>query len=431
MKKILAIVLVLLMALSLFACNKETTPEDTTSEAPAETSSEAPSNVPDVPSAEPTVNPTGGEIGMYDPDYDYASNTTYTVQYVVLATQGLYEAFSDAFAHWATMMNINYLGMQEYGGDKDAYLSNLPTLAENCDGLLIDPDSQMYTRCAEILDEVGCPWMGCMAAPRDYEAEDMPLLHPFVGFDNYQVGTIFPPKLLEYKEMLWPDVPLEEFGFIEVDFSVAFPLKQREMGCYDTLMTLAPDMAENRYFIADTAINTFDVDTSSQVVSTVLSQNPGIEYWLVFAEVDDMAKGAAAALDTMGLTDNSCVMTFGGTGLQIQWDAGVQDAWRAACYLPQTIYAEPIIGALYAFMNGDATPETLWPNWVNANDAGTSGSYASRLLPYYWIEYDNYQTVIRWSDIYAGSDYYPEYSSEGITRDTYSSQVIVPDYYAG
>jgi ABC-type sugar transport system substrate-binding protein len=113
------------------------------------------------------------------------------------------------------------------------------------------------------------------------------------------------------------------------------------MGALDTLKTLEPDMAENRYWVADTAINTFDVDTSSQVVSAILSQHPEIEYWLVFAEVDDMAKGAAAALDSIGLTDNSCVMTFGGTGLQIQWDAGVQDAWRAACYLPQTSLTRP------------------------------------------------------------------------------------------
>jgi hypothetical protein len=424
MKKILAIVLVVLMALSLFACAKEepTTPS-------ASPSATTPSNTPGTPSAGPTVNPTGGEIGMYDPDYDYNANTRYKVQYVVLATQGLYEAFSDAFEHWATQMNIEYLGMQEYGGDKDAYLSNLPTLAKATDGLLVDPDSQMYTRVAEILDELGHPWMGCMAAPRDYEAEGMPLIHPFVGFDNYQVGTIFPPKLLEYKDKLWPDVPLDDFGFITVDFSTAFPLKQREMGAKDTLAQVAPDLLD-RYFVADTSINTFDVDTSSQVVSTVLSQNPDIEYWLVFAEVDDMAKGAAAALDTMGLTDNSAVMTFGGTGLQLQWDEGRQDAWRAACYLPQTIYAEPIIGALYAFMNGDATPETIWPEWVNANDkGGPDANYASRLLPYYWIEYDNYKAMIKWSDLYAGSNYFPDYPADGLTRDSYSSQVTIPDYY--
>lgn len=430
MKKVLAIILVLLIALSLFACNKESAAPP--SEAPSDTSAAPPpasSNTPATPSEGPTVNPEGGEIGMYDPNYDYNANPKYKVQYVVLATQGLYEAFSDAFAHWASVMNLEYLGMQEYGGDKDAYLSNLPTLARAADGLLVDPDSQMYTRVAEILNEEGCPWMGCMAAPRDYEAEGMPLIHPFVGFDNYQVGTIFPPKLLEYKDKLWPDVPIEDFGFITVDFSVAFPLKQREMGAYDTLKQIAPDMLD-RYWVADTSINTFDVDTSSQVVSTILAQQPDIEYWLVFAEVDDMAKGAAAALDTMGYTDNSVVMTFGGTGLQIQWDEGRQDAWRAACYLPQTIYAEPIIGALYAFMNGDATPDDIWPDWVNVNDCGGEGkSYASRLLPFYWIEYDNYKAMIKWSDIYAGSDYFPDYPAEGLTRDSYSSQVVIPDYY--
>ena len=430
MKKILAIVLCLLMALSLFACGDKPSEPADSSEPPA-TTTQAPNTSTEPTSSEPVDNSFSGEIGMFDPDYDYSANPTYTVQYVVLATQGLYEAFDAAFKHWASKMNINYLGMQEYGGDKDAYLSNLPTLAKNCDGLLIDPDSLMYTRCAEILAEENCPWMGCMAPARDEEAADKPLLNPFVGFDHYQVGAIFPPKLLEFKDKLWRDVPIDDFGFITVDFSVAPPLHDRERGAFDTLSTLQPDMAENRYWVADTSINTFDVDTSSQVVSAVLSQHPEIEYWLVFAEVDDMAKGAAAALDSMGLTDNSCVMTFGGTGLQIQWDADVQDAWRAACFLPQTIYAEPIIGALYAFMNGDATPDTLWPDWVNASDkGGPDHNYASRILPYYWIEYDNYKAMLKWSDIYAGSDFF-DYPTEGLDVNSYSARVAVPNYYAG
>lgn len=427
MKKILAIVLAMLMVASLFACGGTSTPSASPSESVAPSASTAPAS--ESPSAEPTSNAATGEIGMFDPNYDYSANQKYKVQYVVLATSILYEMFNAAFEHWATQMNIEYLGMQEYGGDKDAYLSNLPTLANNVDGLLVDPDSQQYTRVAEVLNENGTPWMGCMAAPRNYEDPAMPLIHPFVGFDNYVVGTIMPAKLLEFKDELWPDVPLEEFGFITVDYSTAFPLHQREQGFKDTLTALHPEVMEN-YFVADTAINMFDLDTSKQVVSAVLSQNPDIEYWLIWAEIDNMAQGAAVAIDTVGLTDNSAIVTFGGTALQMQWDAGNEDAWRAACYLPQTIYAEPIIGALYAFMSGQATAEDIWPNWVNVNDkGGADANYASRLLPYYWIEKDNYKQMIKWSDIYAGSNYYPDYPADGITRDTFSTSVPVPESY--
>jgi hypothetical protein len=427
MKKIMAIVLVLLMVVSLFACNQGTNTSSTPS--PSTTPPTSPSSDTTSPSADPTVNPVGGEIGMYDPNYDYTANPRYKVQYIVLQTQGLYEAMNDAFEHWASLMNIEYLGMQDYGGDKDAYLSNLPTLAKANDGLLVDPDAMQYNRVAEILDELGTPWMGCMAAPRDYEAEGKPLIHPFAGFDNYQIGYIFGETLIKYKDKFWPDVPIKEFGFITVDYSVSAPLHSRETGCKDALTASAPELMD-RYFVADTSINTFDVDTSSQVVTSVLAQHPDIEYWLIFAEVEDMAKGAAVAIDTMGLTDNTCIADFGCVALQAQWDAGQQDAWRVAGWLSQTIYAEPMIGALYAFMNGDASPETIWPNWINVNDCGgESGTYASRLLPFYWMEYDNYKEMMKWSDLYAGSNNYPNYPADGITRDSYSSGAEVPAYY--
>lgn len=443
MKKFLAIILVLVMCFSFVACNSDKPSDDAANTDGAGTSdpvntgdNSTPSNTGGTDLGGEGDGPidTGSEdldlIGMYNPDYDYSQNPTYKVAYVVLATGVLYEAFGTAFEHWCSVMNMEYLGLREFAGDKDAYLTGLTTIAREADGLLIDPDAQMYTRCAEILDELGKPWMGCMAAPRDYEQDGMPLLHPFVGFDNYQVGTIMVPKLLEFKEELWPDVDWSEVGFITVDFSISPPLHDRERGAYDTLSQLQPELLDN-YFVADTAINTFDVDTSSQVVSSVLATNPHIEYWLIFAEVDTMAQGSAAAVDTVGLTDTSAVVTFGGTGLQLQWDSGTQDAWRAACYLPQTLYAEPIIGALYAYMSGQAEPNTIWPSWCNVNDqGGEDGPYASRLLPAFWIEYDNYKAMIKWSDVYSNSNFFPDYPADGLTRDSYSAAVTIPASYS-
>ena len=161
-----------------------------------------------------------------------------------------------------------------------------------------------------------------------------------------------------------------------------------------------------------------------------MTRHPEIEYWLVFAEFDDMAKGAAAAAETMGLADTTCIAAFGGSSLLSQWDAGIEDSWKVACYLPTSMYTEPIVGALYAFMNGDATPDTLWPNWVDVHDCGGDDhSYASRMLPYYWVENHNYKSIVKWGDIYAGTNYYPDYPVGDLTRDSYSTQVAVPVSY--
>ncbi len=436
MKKFLAILLALVMVLAMVACGGDKAPADTGADTSTDAGNEAGGESYVDTSAsglgeqdENVDNTATGEIGMYDPNYDYNANPRYKVVYYVLATSVLYEAFGDAFEHWCSVMNLEYGGLVDYAGDKDAYLSNLQTIATEYDGVMIDPDAEQYKRCAEILDEAGTPWMGCMAEARDYAAEGAPLLHPYVGFDNYQVGVICANYLITYYQNKYPDVDPSEIAWGCVDFSTSPPLATRQVGFYETLIAHDPTIAD-RYWVADTAIGTFDLDTSNTVMSAVLAEHPEYEYWMVFGETDTQSQGAAVAFDTAGLTDTCATVTFGGTGLQLQWDAGIQDSWVAACYLPQTIYAEPIIGALYAYMIGQTTPEEIWPEWYKEGEA-----YAMRGLPAFWIEYGTYKHVIKWSDIYAGSNYYADYPAEfngqPITRDDFSVRVAIPEGYAG
>ena len=439
MKKIIALVLCLLLVFSLVACGstssdtkedttaaEETTTEETTEAAEETTSGKADSSTSAFgdDTQEEVVNEV--EEGLYDPNYDYSQNPTYKVAYYVLATGVLYEEQGKAMEHWCSVMNCEYGGLLAAGGDKDAYLSNLSTLAQEYDGLVIDPDAEQYGRCAEILDEAGCPWMGLMSIARDYSQEGSPMVHPYVGFSQTDVGAMMAPQLLSIKEEMWPDVSIDEFGFICVDYTVSPVLHERLTGFQDALAEIDPAYAENdvRFFTADTSINTFDVDTSNQVVSAILAEHPDIEYWLVFAEIDDMAMGAAAAFDNVGLTDNAAVVTFGGTALQNQWDAGTTSAWVAACYLPPLIYNEPIFGALYLYMSGQTTPEEIWAEWKDDAEP----TYAKRMLPAYWIYQDNYQHMIEWADVYAGSNFY-DYDDTGITRNDFSTHVDVPAYY--
>ncbi len=435
MKKLIAIVFSVLMLLSAAACGTENaqTPDAAPGKTPISDGTdvgESSVGEDNMGTGQEYVKPTSGEVelGLYDSGYDYAANPRYKIQYVAINASALEEAFSDSISAWCDLMNMEYLGMCEFGGDKDAFISSLPVLAEAADGLILDPEPLMFDKVAEIMEGTDCHWMPGMYEARDYNTT-FQRLNTFVGFNDVQLGSIFPGKLLAMADELWPDVPREEIGFITVDYSLDPALHNRALACEEALAKLAPEMMDN-YYVADTAINFFDVETSNEVVSAVMTRHPEIEYWLVFAEFDDMAKGAAAAADTMGLADTTCIAAFGGSSLLTQWDAGIQDSWKVACYLPTSMYTEPIVGALYAFMNGDATPDTLWPNWVDANDHGGEGhNYAARLLPYYWIENHNYKSIVKWGDIYAGTNYYPDYPVGDLTRDSYSTQVAVPESY--
>ena len=437
-KRIFALFLILAMLFAFTAaCNKT---EVKTSEAPP---SQAGDPSTPVSSAPPTTTPSAvappvvsqegqndftGELGMYNPDYDYSKNPKYKIAYLVSNnSSGLYTDSGLAFAHWASLSNCEYMGLIDFANDDDAMMAQLPQLARDYDGLVMDANAKMYSRVYEIMEPTGTPWMSFMAAPRDYGYDTLPLLHPYIGFDQGYVGGIFAEYLLNKAATEWPDVPIEEFGFITVDAASAPPLHERETAAYNKVLELNPDMAANRYFPVDAWAVGFDASAAQQVVSTVLSMNPDIKHWLVFGVYDDMSQGAAAAIDQAGYTDTSWVTTFGGNALVTQWDAGVQTSWKSALFLPQTVFTEAIFFSLYAFMNGDATPEDMFPEWKNVHEDTRYGSFATRLLPFYEILFDDYQRMLKWSDVYAGSHTYDRYPlPPDITRDSYPISVPVP-----
>ncbi len=424
MKKLLAIVLAMLMALSLFACGGTTTTSDPDESAPA---SVAPTKEPES-EGQKNTGKTGDhpldKVGFFDPEFDYASGPRFKVQYMVSVTSPLYDMFSSAFAFWAEKMNIEYSPLWASGGDNDAYLNNLTTfINQGVDGFLLDPDPATFPRIAEICDEAGVAWMSCMS-PAQADATQ-PLLRPYVGFDQIWFGRQMAAKLIEYKKTEWADVPADEIGYIAVDYSLAGVLHDREVGAEQMWVESGESM--DHFYIADTVTVGPTMDGANTAVTAILSQQPQYTHWLVSAMFDDAAMGAAAALDAMGFTDNACVVTIGGTSLQRQWDSGMEDAWRFAMFTPQTIYAEPIIGALYAFMSGQATPETIWPSWV---DKSRGDKYARLLLPSYWMTHENYKRLLEWSDVYAGADEY-DYDPTGLTRDTFNARMDIPESYAG
>ena len=430
MKKALAIVLAMLLIVGLVACNGGTTNPAATP-TPANTPSES-TPTPDATPAEPVDNTATGEIGLFDPDKDYSENDTFKVVYLVSNnTSGLYTEASRSFAHWASISNVEYGGLLDMGGDVDAFFSQLPQLARDYDGIIMDADATMYDRVNEVMEPTGTPWMSFMAAPRDETMDSKPLLHPFIGFEQKDVGAFLADYLVKQAAIEWPDVPLSEFGFITVDYSASPPLHQREIGAREKLLEVAPEFIDDgRYFVADTAtLGMFTADNSQQVVNSVLSMNPDITHWLIFGEIDDMAQGAASAIDLMGYNDTTFVTSFGGAALTKQWDTGRESAWKSAQYLPQSIFTEPIFFSLYAFMAGDATPETIFPEWKNKSEDTTYGSFAARMLPFYEITFETYQHLLKWSDIYAGSDIFPTYPADGITRDDFSVTLPVPAHY--
>ncbi|MDR2487418.1 MAG: hypothetical protein LBD12_05575 [Clostridiales Family XIII bacterium] len=376
-------------------------------------------------------------VAYYDPDFDYTDGGSikpFKVKYLVNSSGPLYESQDVGFKHWAPLMNMQYDGISAANGDSDLYIQMLQeAIDQGYDGLLLDPDTVIYPRILEVMAEnPHVQFMGCMSPIRDLGAEPdengaYPLLWPSVGFDFYQNGVMSTEKLVEWKKENLPDVDWNDIAFLSYDFSIAPPLHLRTVGAEATWKELTG--TSDNIFTVDTASGQLDMNTAQELAMTTISTNSEYKYWLVSALIDDFAQGAAVALDSQGLTDNSCVVAIGGVAAVAQWDANQHDAWRYALFTGVNIVQEPIIGALYAFMAGYATPYNIWPQWVNENDHGLGDNrFASMLLPTIWIEADGYTKYLEWTDVYAEANVY-DYPADGITRDMFTAKTPVPEAY--
>jgi ABC-type sugar transport system substrate-binding protein len=442
MKKTLAILLVLLMTFTLFACTSGGSKTSPSASSAAPASGEAPASGSKYPK----------EAGYFDPEFDYTQFKKYKVGYLIPNANFLYDEFNKAFEDWAKRMNINYTGMwAPSASNADEFLSGVQTfIDQGYDGLLLDPDTALYPRIVEMMNEnPDVKWMSCLGQARNYSGDNR-LFGPNVGFNNTQFGVLFCEKLHEWKEKAWPDVPWDKGGFISVDLSLAPQVHERalgaemewakrhpEFGQYDP----AVDKNPKNYWIVATATGNMDQTTAQNLVTQIIS-NPGeIEIWLIATAVDDYSMGAANAVENLNMTDKACTVCSGGSNLVVQFDSGQNTAWRYALFTAQSIYAEPIIGALWAFMSGHATPDTLWPEWANINDKGDvldengnvieEHNYATLQLPTQWIDEENYKSYLEWTDLYAyGPGVEGHYKYDPCTDlNTYSARITPPPEY--
>ena len=447
MKKAISLILVLMMLFTVVACNGSPAPSESPSSAApssAAPSAAAPSAEASAPSASgpayPNCNPDGSinldTIAHYDRDYDYTQNPVYKIAYMSHGPGALYQQSADAYEHLAGLFNCEWAGYVTGNEDTSLFLS---LLENQCDqgvnAFILDPDDTIFPSIIAVIEKYpGVQWMSMNATPRDNAVGDgIPpggnMLNPSVGFNNYDAGVQCTKQLMEWKDANFPDVPWDEVGFIAISFSIFTQLRQRAEGAWDIWCEEGPGTEAN-FFVADAVAGGINVQSGIDIITPILTTNTQYTHWLVMGNLDDLALGAAQVIDQMGYSDTSCVNTFGGSALQMQWDAGQQNAFRYALYAQQKLYGEPIIGALYAFLNGWATKDNIWPSWVRYDDHGIDGhTYSQLLVPTVWLDFDNYKHYLKWTDMYALANAYPEYPAEGISINDYSPFIDVPDYY--
>ncbi|MBQ1515486.1 MAG: hypothetical protein IIZ51_06510 [Lachnospiraceae bacterium] len=441
MKKILAIILAAAMIMGLAACGGSGGTDNT--ETPAANGSAAETaggNAAASADAYPNANADGSlnldTVAMYDPTYDYSQNPSYRVCDIANASTQLYTRAADYAEVLCENMNLQWMGFSSSEGDNDLFMTLLQQkLDEGVDIMILDPDSTTFPSVVALMDQYpDVVWMSQMSPARDGATGDgVPvggnLLHPSVGFSNYDAGWRQMERLFQWKEETYPDVDWSEVGCIAMDYSIVPVLHERVEGAQDFWAENAPAEVQDHLFIADCSAAGLTQQAAIDVAGPIISNNTNIHYWLIQGNVEDWSQGACTVLSNAGLEETSCAVTFGGAAIESQWDAGVYNSFRYSLTSANAQYIGTCLGACYAVKNGWATMDTLWPSWVRSSDHGTDGhTYAQFLVPTFWEDADTYQHFLEWTDLYSGASFY-DYDVD-VSIDDYPMIPTVPDGYA-
>ncbi|MDR1821886.1 MAG: substrate-binding domain-containing protein [Oscillospiraceae bacterium] len=362
MKKILAIILMLALLTSLFACGK---PAEPTPSAPVIT------DTPAGPGSElPPTPPAAEKIGWY-PDALAASagREKYKIAYISIAmTDQLHSALNNALKEWCAKLNCDYVSF-DAKADYDAFLSGVETYAtQGLDAIIIDVDVSAQQRTREICDEYGVVWFPAMSPFMDEANEKY--VAPAVVLNSYTCGrNQIDWMFANYqKELGAPETDASKIGYIFLDWSPHPEIHLRITGATDRYTELYPDLAATNWIPIDVLPGgPENSEGAFDLVSAYLSTNASkFDYWFIGSATDEFAIGAARAVEQLGLADKAIISAIMGGSVIEEWNAGTATPWKSLITVPLVVLAEPMLCGLLAILDGRATYESLWQDSVPA-----------------------------------------------------------------
>ena len=125
-----------------------------------------------------------------------------------------------------------------------------------------------------------------------------------------------------------------------------------------------PNFPKENIFVNDVAADPNrpdDTEGSYTQAMTLLTANPQIEQWLIFATVDDYAVGIARALEANDLQSHAKMISVGGERAIPEWisNPAVNEYWVAELYFNAMQYAEIVDEALMGMIREGKDPKDV------------------------------------------------------------------------
>ena len=389
MKKILALILTLAMILPFaVACGDNST---TTSSSPpsgsasasggAEASSSASASASTSPSTTANVAPPpvatidplqgggAGSIGFVDDDVDPFARDSYHIVYYNFAASNLNAQIATSYEQMGPVYNYTTEFITA-NGDADTYINNLYTLLLRApDGIITDIGSEQAPRVAEITREFNVPVVNLFSRTLDSDGHN---LMPTVEMDQFQNGVSQMQWLFDNYTDYWDaSITLDKVTALFMDLGNALDIHLRIAGAEQRWQETLGDQT---YYIADCSPSGLSAQSGYDNANAIMSAHPEVEYWFIVSSVEDLALGTSRAVEALGLEDRVLISSSGFNILPQEWDNGYEGVWVVCCAIPAFLYAATALMGLLALVDGRATPETLWSDFIGPDD------YAARLM---------------------------------------------------
>ena len=355
MKKTIALLLALLLALSLVACAKDT---------PAPAATPTPAATPDTSGGEDiaTLETPSGDttafvenaIGAFSSGVDPASRDTYEIVWAYMRPMALFQNIHDALTSLEDQLNFKTTAYCA-NSDIDAMIQNIEIYADQgVDGFMVVIDPTAVARTKAVLDATGVPYIAMLNSARDENGSE---IVPCIGIDGVEAGAATIDWLADNYKTYWGDIDTAELGLLNFNFSPNADFNDRHNG---SLAAFEKRFPGNKTFTADGVSGKLDEQTGYDLASAIMAANPDIKYWFVAGCIELYSQGAARAVEAMSMDDRVLITAVGSDVLPAEWDNGYSGSWVSCLALSQYQYAMPGISALIAMMDGKITAEELW-----------------------------------------------------------------------
>ena len=383
MKKAIAILLALVLALSLAACGSNAgTPASQES-----TASQPPASSADTPDSAPGNSGASSPAGYLTDNVDHFARDPYKISYMCLDMASPFmKAMADGLEAYGKALNYEFFGYTA-DHDYDAYMSQLETLADQgYDGVVLGTDASFTYRAYEMAKEFGLAFVAESEPFRDSSGK---CIWPSVAQDQYGNGATTMQWLVDNYSKYWSD-PIDEatLGLIILTFSPVSSIEERRPGVYDTFVKAFPGAADN-VFVGDlvTTPSGFSAAGGDELVSGIVPANPQIEKWFIVGLVCDYSLGATRAIERLNKGGSTLIASIQADNFIADLESGSSgDIWVAACGTSANEATAYMAAGVVAMLDGRVTPEDLWPEWKSSPD-----EYALVRLQGTMITKDTYQ----------------------------------------